>query len=242
MRQTWFITAPHGGWARALARAALEAGDLVAATARHPAQSRTSSPNTVSASTPSAWMSPTPSRAAQRCRSPPSLWPIGRRRQQRGLRQRLTHRDQRGRGLPRHSRPTSGASTTSPRQRSRSCGSKGAASSCRSRRGGDASAAHPGSRRTRRQVCDRRLQQVLRAETAPFGVKVMVVEPSGFRTDWAGSSMTVHDIPEAYSPTVGAMNSRVRQSTDAPQATRRERQRSRPGRQAPYIPDHLPLG
>ena len=26
----------------------------------------------------------------------------------------------------------------------------------------------------------------------------MVVEPSGFRTDWAGSSMTVHDMPEAY--------------------------------------------
>ncbi|MFB8054808.1 SDR family NAD(P)-dependent oxidoreductase, partial [Kitasatospora purpeofusca] len=32
--------------------------------------------------------------------------------------------------------------------------------------------------------------RVLRAETAPFGVKVLVVEPSGFRTDWAGSSMT----------------------------------------------------
>ena len=58
--------------------------------------------------------------------------------------------------------------------------------------------------------------RVLRAETAPFGVKVMVVEPSGFRTDWAGSSMTVHDIPEAYAPTVGAMNSRVRQSADGP--------------------------
>jgi NAD(P)-dependent dehydrogenase (short-subunit alcohol dehydrogenase family) len=58
--------------------------------------------------------------------------------------------------------------------------------------------------------------RVLRAETAPFGVKVMVVEPSGFRTDWAGSSMTVHDIPEAYAPTVGVMNSRVRQNTDGP--------------------------
>ena len=58
--------------------------------------------------------------------------------------------------------------------------------------------------------------RVLQAETAPFGVKVMVVEPSGFRTDWAGSSMTVHDIPEAYAPTVGAMHTRVRQSTDGP--------------------------
>jgi NAD(P)-dependent dehydrogenase (short-subunit alcohol dehydrogenase family) len=85
--------------------------------------------------------------------------------------------------------------------------------------------------------------RVLRAETAPFGVKVMVVEPSGFRTDWAGSSMTVHDIPEAYATTVGAMNSRVRQSNDGPAGD--------PARAAAIlvqvakrrdIPDHLPLG
>jgi NAD(P)-dependent dehydrogenase (short-subunit alcohol dehydrogenase family) len=37
--------------------------------------------------------------------------------------------------------------------------------------------------------------RVLRAETAAFGVKVMVVEPSGFRTDWAGSSMTCTTSP-----------------------------------------------
>jgi NAD(P)-dependent dehydrogenase (short-subunit alcohol dehydrogenase family) len=29
----------------------------------------------------------------------------------------------------------------------------------------------------------------LRQEVAPFGIKVLMVEPSGFRTDWAGSSM-----------------------------------------------------
>src|ERR1700760_2124145 len=52
--------------------------------------------------------------------------------------------------------------------------------------------------------------RVLAAETAPFGVKVMVVEPSGFATDWAGSSMTVHDIPAAYDPTIGEMQRRVR--------------------------------
>ncbi|CUW32951.1 MULTISPECIES: SDR family NAD(P)-dependent oxidoreductase [Streptomyces] len=56
--------------------------------------------------------------------------------------------------------------------------------------------------------------RVLAAETAPFGVRVMVVEPSGFATDWAGSSMTVHAIPDAYDETVGAMNRRVRQGTD----------------------------
>lgn len=54
--------------------------------------------------------------------------------------------------------------------------------------------------------------RVLRAETAPFGVKVLVVEPSGFRTDWAGASMTVHDAPAGYESTVGAMNARMRQA------------------------------
>jgi NAD(P)-dependent dehydrogenase (short-subunit alcohol dehydrogenase family) len=85
--------------------------------------------------------------------------------------------------------------------------------------------------------------RVLRAETAPFGMKVMVVEPSGFRTDWAGSSMTVHDIPEVYAPTVGVMNTRVRQSSDGPAGD--------PARAAAIlvqvakrrdIPEHLPLG
>lgn len=58
--------------------------------------------------------------------------------------------------------------------------------------------------------------RVLRVETAPFGVRVLVVEPSGFRTDWAGSSMTVHDAPEGYDGTVGAINRRIRQSTEGP--------------------------
>jgi NAD(P)-dependent dehydrogenase (short-subunit alcohol dehydrogenase family) len=85
--------------------------------------------------------------------------------------------------------------------------------------------------------------RVLQAEIAPFGVRVMVVEPSGFRTDWAGSSMTVHPIPEAYASTVGAMNTRVRQSTEGPAGD--------PARAAAIlvkvakrhdIPYHLPLG
>ena len=54
------------------------------------------------------------------------------------------------------------------------------------------------------------LSRVLAVETAPFGVKVMVVEPSGFATDWAGASMTVHDIPAGYEATIGAMQTRVR--------------------------------
>jgi NAD(P)-dependent dehydrogenase (short-subunit alcohol dehydrogenase family) len=85
--------------------------------------------------------------------------------------------------------------------------------------------------------------RVLQAETAPFGVRVMVVEPSGFRTDWAGSSMTVHDIPDAYAPTVGVMNSRVRQSTDGPAGdpTRAAEILVQVAKRR-HLPYHLPLG
>jgi NAD(P)-dependent dehydrogenase (short-subunit alcohol dehydrogenase family) len=54
------------------------------------------------------------------------------------------------------------------------------------------------------------LSRVLAVETAPFGVKVMVVEPSGFATDWAGSSMTINDIPADYDSTIGVMHHRIR--------------------------------
>jgi NAD(P)-dependent dehydrogenase (short-subunit alcohol dehydrogenase family) len=33
--------------------------------------------------------------------------------------------------------------------------------------------------------------EVLNAEVSPLGIKVTIIEPSGMRTDWAGSSMTV---------------------------------------------------
>jgi NAD(P)-dependent dehydrogenase (short-subunit alcohol dehydrogenase family) len=46
---------------------------------------------------------------------------------------------------------------------------------------------------------------VLQKEVAPLGVHVTIVEPGGFRTDWGGSSMTVHPIREAYRPTIARM-------------------------------------
>ena len=49
------------------------------------------------------------------------------------------------------------------------------------------------------------LTRVLAAETAPMGIRYLVVEPGGFATDWAGSSMQVLDIPAEYEQTVGAM-------------------------------------
>ncbi|WP_371522054.1 SDR family NAD(P)-dependent oxidoreductase [Kitasatospora sp. NBC_01300] len=49
------------------------------------------------------------------------------------------------------------------------------------------------------------LSRVLAAETAPLGIRFLVVEPGGFATDWAGASMEVDDVPAEYQATVGAM-------------------------------------
>ncbi|GGM64344.1 SDR family NAD(P)-dependent oxidoreductase [Dactylosporangium sucinum] len=49
------------------------------------------------------------------------------------------------------------------------------------------------------------LTRVLAAETAPFGIRYLVVEPGGFDTDWSGPSMQIQDIPAEYDATVGAM-------------------------------------
>jgi NAD(P)-dependent dehydrogenase (short-subunit alcohol dehydrogenase family) len=48
--------------------------------------------------------------------------------------------------------------------------------------------------------------EVLASEVAPFGVKVVIVEPGAFRTDWQGSSMELHAVGPDYEETVGAMN------------------------------------
>jgi NAD(P)-dependent dehydrogenase (short-subunit alcohol dehydrogenase family) len=40
--------------------------------------------------------------------------------------------------------------------------------------------------------------ETLRQEVQPFGIKVLMVEPSGFRTDWAGSSMDRATPIDAY--------------------------------------------
>jgi NAD(P)-dependent dehydrogenase (short-subunit alcohol dehydrogenase family) len=42
------------------------------------------------------------------------------------------------------------------------------------------------------------LSETLRQEVEPFGIKVLMVEPSGFRTDWAGSSMDRAEPIDAY--------------------------------------------
>ncbi len=54
--------------------------------------------------------------------------------------------------------------------------------------------------------------EVLNAEVTPLGIKVTIVEPGGFRTDWGGSSMHTAPVGADYEETVGAMN-RFREST-----------------------------
>ncbi|SEG91351.1 NADP-dependent 3-hydroxy acid dehydrogenase YdfG [Actinacidiphila yanglinensis] len=48
--------------------------------------------------------------------------------------------------------------------------------------------------------------EVLAGEAAPFGIRVVIVEPGAFRTDWQGSSMELHEVGPDYQQTVGAMN------------------------------------
>jgi len=58
--------------------------------------------------------------------------------------------------------------------------------------------------------------EVLANETAPFGVKVVIIEPGGFRTDWGGSSMRVAEVGADYADTVGRMH-RFRAEADGRQ-------------------------
>lgn len=54
--------------------------------------------------------------------------------------------------------------------------------------------------------------EVLNGEVSPLGIKVTIVEPGGFRTDWAGSSMTIADISEDYQPSIGRLVSHLEEN------------------------------
>jgi NAD(P)-dependent dehydrogenase (short-subunit alcohol dehydrogenase family) len=49
--------------------------------------------------------------------------------------------------------------------------------------------------------------EALALEIKPMGLKLTIVEPGGFRTDWAGSSMSYAKSIAAYAPSVGVMRS-----------------------------------
>jgi NAD(P)-dependent dehydrogenase (short-subunit alcohol dehydrogenase family) len=58
------------------------------------------------------------------------------------------------------------------------------------------------------------LSEALRREVEPLGIQVMVVNPSGFRTDWAGRSANESTHPiEDYSATAGKVRLAVRASS-----------------------------
>ncbi len=52
--------------------------------------------------------------------------------------------------------------------------------------------------------------EVLAKEVVGFGIKVTVAEPGGMRTNWAGASMDVPAISEAYQPVIGPVVERLR--------------------------------
>ncbi|MFF5076617.1 oxidoreductase [Actinoplanes sp. NPDC000266] len=58
--------------------------------------------------------------------------------------------------------------------------------------------------------------EVLAAETAPFGVKVVIVEPGAFRTDWQGASMVRHEVGPDYEASVGRFHE-LREQSDGKQ-------------------------
>jgi NAD(P)-dependent dehydrogenase (short-subunit alcohol dehydrogenase family) len=49
------------------------------------------------------------------------------------------------------------------------------------------------------------LSEVLKKEVESFGIKVTIVEPGGFRTDWAGPSMTVDTPRDVYQQSIGPL-------------------------------------
>jgi NAD(P)-dependent dehydrogenase (short-subunit alcohol dehydrogenase family) len=60
--------------------------------------------------------------------------------------------------------------------------------------------------------------EVLHAEVEPLGIRVTIVEPGAFRTDWGGSSMRLAEVGADYERTVGRVH-----------ASRRSTHRRQPG-------------
>ena len=118
-----------------------------------------------------------------------ALRPARRRRQQRRLRTvRHGRGADRGRSSATRSRPTSSARCGSPRRRCRSCASRAAATSSRSRSIGGISAFPTSAPTTPPSGRSRASARRWPKRSPSFGIKVTLIEPGGFSTDWGGAS------------------------------------------------------
>ena len=211
MKQVWFITGSSRGFGRALVRAALEAGDLVAATARRPEQldglvaeyGDSIHPIALDVTDPAAVASAIAEARGRFGRLDvivnnagyANVSPI----------ETTTDADFRAQFETNFWGVYHVSKAAIPVLREQGGGLIMQFSSVGGRVGGSPGIA---SYQAAKFAIDG-FSRVLQAETAPFGVKVIVVEPSGFKTDWAGSSMIIRDVPEAYAETVGAVNTRL---------------------------------
>ena len=245
MQQVWFVTGSSRGFGRALVRAALDAGDLVAATARRPEQLADLAGEHADCIYPIA-LDVTDAQAARSA--------IAEARDHFGRLDVIVNNAGYANVAPIETTEDQDfraqfetnfwgvynvSKAAIPVLRAQASGLIMQFSSTGGRVGGSPGIA---SYQAAKFAIDG-FSRVLQAETAPFGVKVIVVEPSGFKTDWAGSSMIIRDIPEEYAATVGVLNTRVRQNPDGPPGD--------PVRAAEIlvrvakrnnIPFHLPLG
>jgi NAD(P)-dependent dehydrogenase (short-subunit alcohol dehydrogenase family) len=245
MKQVWFVTGSSRGFGRALVRAALKAGDLVAATARHPDQLADLATDYGDSIHPIALDVTDPNAVASA---------IAEARDRFGRLDVIVNNAGYANVSPIETTADADfraqfetnfwgvyhvSKAAIPVLREQGGGLIMQFSSVGGRVGGSPGIA---SYQAAKFAIDG-FSRVLQAETAPFGIRVLVVEPSGFKTDWAGSSMIIRDIPEAYAQTVGAVNTRLRQNPDGPAGD--------PARAAEIlvriakrrdIPYHLPLG
>ena len=188
--KTWFITGASRGFGREWAIAALERGDSVAATARDtstlddlvgavrrpllPIAARRHRPGRrlrrrrrrrTTGSAGSTSSSTTPATAS-------SAWSRSSARRRPATR----------------SRPTSSAPSGSPRPRCRSCGRRAPATSCRCPpSAGSRAFPNIGMYHASKWALEG-ISQALAQEVADFGIKVTLIEPGGYSTDWAGPS------------------------------------------------------
>lgn len=80
-------------------------------------------------------------------------------------------------------------------------------------------------------------------EVAPLGIKVVSVEPGGFRTDWAGDSMTYAPEVEGYETTVGQRTRLFTESSYVPMGDPAKAAKAMIGLvEDPEPPQHLVLG